>query len=158
VGIELRTGTFPGTLDEKGRVSIPARLREWYSGELIIARGGYHPCAQVMIPRVWEQYSQKLMNSEAVDEDDYDLIQHLYIHSAQVVEIDKLGRIPVPPDTRKWANLTKDCLVISAENHLEIWDYEGYYGYLNENRARAQEAVKKMGVVRLFKMKGRDGD
>jgi MraZ protein len=154
--MELRTGTFPGTLDEKGRVSIPARLREWYSGELIIARGGYQPCAQVMTLQVWEQYSRKLMNSEAVDEDDYDLIQHLYIHSAQVVEIDRAGRIPVPPDTRKWANLAKDCLVISAENHLEIWDYDGYYEYLNENRARAQEAIKKMGAVRLFKMKGQD--
>jgi MraZ protein len=158
VGIELRTGTFPGTLDEKGRVSIPSRLRERYSGELVIARGGYQPCAQLMTPQVWEQYSRKLMNSEAVDEDDYDLIQHLYIHSAQVVEIDKSGRIPIPQDTRKWANLTRECLVISAENHLEIWDYDGYYAYLNENRVRAQEAIKKMGAVRLFKMKEQDGE
>jgi MraZ protein len=154
VGIILKTGTFPGTLDEKGRVSIPVRLREWYSGELIITRGGYRPCAQLMTPQVWEQYSRKLMNFEAVDEDDYELIQHLYIHSAQVVEIDKSGRIPVPADTRKWAGLSRDCLVISAENHLEIWDYEGYYAYLNANRERAQEAIKKMGAARLFKMGG----
>ncbi|MDR2133990.1 MAG: division/cell wall cluster transcriptional repressor MraZ [Treponema sp.] len=151
MGIELRTGTFPGTLDEKGRVSIPARLREWYSGELIITRGGYRPCAQLMTPQVWERYSKKLMNFGAVDEDEYELIQHLYIHSAQVVELDKSGRVPIPADTRKWAGLTRECLVISAENHLEIWDYEGYYAYLNENRARAQEAIKKMGAVRLFK-------
>jgi MraZ protein len=104
-----------------------------------------------MTPQVWERYSKKLMNFGAVDEDEYELIQHLYIHSAQVVELDKSGRVPIPADTRKWAGLTRECLVISAENHLEIWDYEGYYAYLNENRARAQEAIKKMGAVRLFK-------
>jgi MraZ protein len=87
-----------------------------------------------------------------VDQDDYDLILHNYIHPARPVETDKSGRIPVPAAIRKWANLTRDCLVISAENHLEIWDAESHYAYLSENKARLQAAMKKMGAVRLFRL------
>jgi MraZ protein len=150
--MELLTGTFESTLDDKGRVSIPARLRERYGNELVITQGGKQHSAWIMTPPVWEQFEKKLMGSEAVDEEDYNLIQHGFIYPARTVETDKSGRIPVPAAIRKWASLTKDCLVISAENHLEIWDADFHYAYLNENGARLQDAVKKMGAIRLFKL------
>jgi MraZ protein len=153
VGMELKTGTFESTLDDKGRVSIPIRLRETYAGsELVITQGRQH-CAWVMTPHVWEFVCEKLKNAAANTEEEAALLEYLHIMPAQVVEIDKSGRIPVPQAIRKYAKLVKDCLVLSAENRLEIWDAEFFYSYLEDNRPSIQEAWNKMGSVRLFSMK-----
>jgi MraZ protein len=149
--MELKTGTFETTLDDKGRVSVPVRLRERYQGELVIT-WGTQPCAWIMTPQVWEQVSAKLTNSDTISEDVRFLMEYAYEYQAQAVEIDKVGRIAIPVTIRKYARLTKDCLVISAENRLEIWDAGYFYTYLEENRPVIQEAIKKMGSLKLFKM------
>jgi MraZ protein len=138
-------------LDDKGRVNIPSQIREEYSpGEIIITQG-MQPSAWIMNAGVWEQFSGKLMNSDTLSEEDYYLIQYQYILPAQGGEIDKSGRIAIPPAIRKYAGLTKNCLVLNAENHIEIWDAEFFYAYLRENRERSQEAMRQMGALRLFR-------
>jgi MraZ protein len=150
--MELRTGTFESTLDEKGRVSIPTRLRDLYPGPELVITQGMQPSVWIMTPPVWEQFSAKLMNSaDTISEEDYLDIQYQYILPAQTVELDKSSRMAVPPAIRKYAGLSRDCLVLSAENHLEIWDSESYYAYLQQKRPLIQEAMKKMGALRLFK-------
>jgi MraZ protein len=105
-----------------------------------------------MAPEVWEKVSGKLMSSDAISEEERFLLEYQHIDQAQVVELDKTGRIPVPATIRRYAKLTKDCLVISAENRLEIWDAEYFYKYLEDNRPSMQEAMKKMGSLKLFKL------
>jgi len=151
VGIELRTGTFETTLDDKGRISVPAKLRDIYQGELVITWGN-QPSAWVMTPEVWAKVEAKLKNSEAITEDEQFLIEYSTITPAQVVEVDRAGRIAIPQTVRRYAKLSKDCLVLSAENRLEIWDAEFFYSYLEENRAALQEARKKMGNRNLFRL------
>jgi MraZ protein len=151
--MELRTGTFESTLDDKGRVSIPARLREWYGGIELVITQGMQPSVWIMNTEVWEHVSGKLMNSDAVTEEESFLFQYQIILPAQTGEIDKSGRIAIPPTIRRYARLTKDCLVLSAENRLEIWDAEFFDSYMNANRPAIQEAWKKMGSIKLFSLK-----
>jgi MraZ protein len=147
----LETGTFESTLDDKGRVSVPAQIREKYAqGQLVITQG-MQPSVYIMTPAAWELFSGKLMDSATLNEEEYNLIQYQYILPAQIGEIDKSGRLAIPPAIRKYAGLTRDCLVMNAENHLEIWDADFFYGYLRENRARTQEAMRQMGALRLFR-------
>lgn len=152
--MQLGTGTFESTLDDKGRVSIPARLRERYSGELVITHG-MQPSAWIMTPAVWEQVQAKLDKAaSALSEDEYLDLQYQYVLPAQVVEIDKSGRIAVPSAIRKYARLNRECLVLSAENRLELWDAEFFWTYLQERRAKNQETMQKLGPIRLFNMNG----
>jgi MraZ protein len=146
----LETGTFESTLDDKGRVSVPAQIREKYSQTQLILTQGMQPSVYIMTPEVWEQFSGKLMNADTLNEEDYNLIQYQYILPAQGGEIDKSGRIAIPPAIRKYAGLTKNCLVMNARNHLEVWDAEFFYSYLRENRERRQAAERQMGALRLF--------
>jgi MraZ protein len=150
-GMELKTGTFESILDEKCRVNIPLQIREGYSSGALVITQGMQPSVYIMTSAIWEQFSGKLTNSAILNEEDYNLIQYQYILPAQQGEIDKAGRIAIPPAIRRYAGLTKNCLVLSAENHLEIWDAEFFYAYLRENRARSQEAIRQMGALRLFK-------
>jgi MraZ protein len=57
-----------------------------------------------------------------------------------MVELDKAGRIAVPPQIRRYANLTKDCLVIRSEDRLYIWDATTRDAYLSENAPETLEA------------------
>jgi MraZ protein len=151
--MELRTGTFETSLDEKSRISIPARVREWYPGELVLTRG-MEPSVWIMTPETWEKFSKRLEGCEDLSVEEYQSLQYQHILSAQMGEIDKTGRILIPPTLRKYARLSHECLVMSAENHLEIWDAEFYSGFLEENRSLYQGAMRKLGSGRLFKING----
>ncbi|MDR2482116.1 MAG: division/cell wall cluster transcriptional repressor MraZ, partial [Treponema sp.] len=92
--------------------------------------------------------------ASALSEDEYLDLQYQYVLPAQVVEIDKSGRIAVPSAIRKYARLNRDCLVLSAENRLELWDAEFFWTYLQERRVKNQETMQKLGPIRLFNMSG----
>jgi MraZ protein len=144
VAFELQTGTFESTLDEKGRVVIPACLRDRYAGTLVITQGK-QSCVWVMAPEAWVFFKERLEKT-ALSGDDYEDLQYQYVIPAKPAEIDpKSGRIPVPAAIRTYAGLTRDCLVLSAGDHLEIWDSQTFYNYLAERRSRIREATNKLG-------------
>jgi MraZ protein len=109
----------------------------------------------IMTPDIWEQVKGKLMNAGDLPEEEYFDIEYHYILSAEQVEIDKTGRITIPPAHRRYAGLNRDCLVLSAMNRLEIWDENFFYAYLKERRPKIHETVKKMGALGLFRTEGR---
>jgi MraZ protein len=151
VAVELRTGTFESTLDDKGRAGIPVRLRNRYEGELVITQGS-QSCVWIMTPPVWEQFLKRIEDSaSSLSYEEYMAFQYQHVAAAQVTEIDKSGRIPVPAAIRRYAGLSRDCLVLSIEDHLEIWDVESYHEYMREIRATTREAMQKMGPLRLFR-------
>ena len=137
--MELKTGTAESTLDDKGRVSIPVRFREYFQGELIITWGS-EQCAWIMTPAVWERFERSIRNSEVLNPKQRRQLEAKHLEEANEVELDKAGRIAIPPRTRKYANLTKDCLVIRSEDRLYIWDVATRDAYLSENAPETLEA------------------
>jgi MraZ protein len=151
--MELRTGTFESTLDDKGRVSVPIRLRDRYAGDLVIAQG-LPPSisAWVMTSSVWNQVLERVELSLApLAWPEFQLVRQQFMLSAQPVEFDKTGRIAIPPTIRKYAGLLKECLVLSDEDHLEIWDSKRYYDHLYERQPMIiEETIEKLGILRPF--------
>jgi MraZ protein len=151
--MELRTGSAESTLDEKGRVSIPVRFREQYQDKLVISRG-MEKCVLVMSFPVWERYEQDLRarsKEEGLNDEEWDVLEYKIIGHAQEAELDKVGRIAIPPTLRKHANLTKDCMVINGKNRLSIWDCETFEAYLQEKDAIARAAMNKLGAQDIFR-------
>ena len=148
--MELKTGSAESTLDDKGRVSIPVRFREQYQGELIITWGMEH-CAWIMTPAVWERFEQALRNSEMLTQEERHILEDKHLNQAQVVELDKAGRIAIPPTIRRYANLTRDCMVISAGGRLSIWDSGVFDAYLAEKDTVARTAMNKLGSHDIFR-------
>lgn len=137
--MQLKAGTADSTLDDKGRVSIPVRFREYFQGELIITRGSEH-CAWIMTPAVWERFERTIRNSEVLNSQQRLILEANHLNEAQLVELDKAGRIAIPPRIRRYANLTKNCLVIRSEDRLYIWDSAVYDAYQTEEAPAAREA------------------
>jgi len=150
--MELKTGSAESTLDDKGRVSIPVRFREQFQGELVISFGMEH-CAWIMTPAVWERFEQALVNSKTLTQEERLILADKHLNQAQVVELDRAGRIAIPPTVRKYANLTRDCIVIRDENRLSIWDSGTFDNYLAEKDTLARAAMNKLGSQDIFSAK-----
>lgn len=151
MAFELTTGTFESTLDDKGRVVVPASLRNRYNGELVITQGREF-CAWIMTSNTYEKFLETLENTaSSLDYEAYMAFQYQHVAPAQVAEIDqKSGRIPVPAAIRSYARLSKDCLILSINRHLEIWNAEAYRAYMQEMQQKAKEAMQKLGPVHFF--------
>jgi len=147
--MELNKGSAESTLDDKGRVNIPTRFREYYQGELVITWGMEH-CAWIMTPLVWERFEKALHDSETLTQEERLILADKHLNQAQVVELDKTGRIAIPPTVRKYANLTRDCIVIRDENRLSIWDSNTFNEYLAQKDPLARTAMNKLGSKDIF--------
>lgn len=144
-------GSYPSTLDDKGRVNIPKPLRGVYNGELVVT-SGLRTCVWVMRPDVWDRIHERLMDANELTEYVRGLMELKITASKMMMEVDQAGRIAMPPVSRRHARLTKNCLILNLENRLEVWDEELYFAYLDENRAAIEEAIGRMGSLRLFKL------
>ena len=148
---ELLTGTFESTLDEKGRVVIPVSLRDRYKGELVITQGQDF-CVWIMTCGAYEKFMEKMeKEASSLSYEEYMALQYLHVAPAQVVEIDqKYGRIPVPAAIRSYAKLSKECLVLSINGHLEMWNAETFRGHQLEMLKVSKETSRKRGPGFFF--------
>jgi MraZ protein len=145
---ERLTGQTDVTLDEKGRISLPASLRKVLGdAELIIKLSAYkkEKCLWLYPKTV---YNAKLddieKNTDIFSEKDR-IIRDRY-YNYKDVEIDKAGRIPIPQSYREEAGLTKDCLVKGVGDSIQIWDKETYRKYYMESDDDFVSASEKLSI------------
>ena len=139
------TGEFRCSLDEKGRLLIPARMRTEVAGNEVILTRGVENCLWLFPPEEWKTFSEKLVGSTSLLQEESRLIQRRMIAPAQENEIDKAGRIVVPPTLREYADLRKDCIILGLKKYIEIWSESSYQDYLTANEAKFKEAAEKLG-------------
>jgi MraZ protein len=139
------TGEFRCSLDEKGRLLIPSRMRTEVAGNVIILTRGVENCLWMFPPEEWKTFSETLIGSTSLFQEESRLIQRRMIAPAQETEIDKAGRIVIPPTLREYGNLKKDCIILGLKKYMEIWSEASYQDYLTENEAKFKEAAEKLG-------------
>ena len=135
-------GTHQPRLDEKGRLFLPAKYREELAGGVVITKG-QDRCLYVWpreeFARITEALRTAPVTAKAVR--DY---SRVFFASASDEVPDKQGRITVPAALRAYAGLQRDCVVIGANNRLEIWDNQAWESYLaaqEDTYAEASEEV-----------------
>lgn len=146
--MKLLTGEFKNMLDEKGRLSLPARLRADLPSSLVLTQG-IDACLWLFAPEEWEVLSRKIMASTSLFQSRSRLIQRRIIAPAQEVEVDKLGRISIPQSLREWAGLSKECVILGISRYVEIWDAGRYQQYLAENQDEFLSAAEDLGGLTL---------
>ena len=147
--MNLLTGEFRNTLDEKGRISLPARLRGELLGSEFVLTQGVDSCLWLFPPDQWSTLSKKLMESTSLFSARARLVQRRILAPAQEVEVDKLGRIAIPQSLREFAKLSKECVILGISKYIEIWDGEAYRAYLEENESEFLAAAEELGGLTL---------
>jgi MraZ protein len=144
------SGEYPNTLDDKGRVSIPAKLREKLPGNLLILTKGIERFVWLLPPEQWEKVSKTLMDTNSLSLQKASMVHHRFIAPAQEVEVDRVGRIAIPQSLRDYAGLSRDCVVIGNGKGLEIWDAEQYRAYEKAIDDNLMDVMEEMGPIDLF--------
>lgn len=127
-------GSFEHTVDEKGRVSIPAKFREIVLGlqddRLVLTKFiiDSYRCLDVYPQVEWERFEDELDKKPRFDED-FLKLENFYLSSAQDCIVDKQGRILLPPMLREYAGLKKDVMFTGARQKFRIWDKDIWQKY-----------------------------
>jgi len=113
-------GTYKHSIDAKGRITIPAKLRSLLGEEPVLARG-FEGCLNLYSAEGWEEYVKSLLDSKADFNTKRKLKRQLF-STMMTCSYDKQGRILVSPELRVRANLSKDVIIIGVGDYVELWD------------------------------------
>ena len=134
----MLTGNYNQSMDAKGRMTFPAKLRE-IIGEKFVITKGLDGCLFVYSLEDFEERAQKISSLPLAKARN---VQRTFMANAIEVEADKQGRILVPQNLRDMAGLTKEIVVAGVSNRCEIWD-KSRWEELNES-VDEQEVIDAM--------------
>lgn len=151
--MELLTGEYRNTLDEKGRILFPAKLRNELFGEseknILIVTQSFDRCLWLYTLEEWKALSFKIMETASPFSKQNRLVLRSLIAPAQEVELDKAGRLSIPQSLREYAGLSKDCIILGINRYMELWDSESYKSYLEENEQDLKDAAEALSTINL---------
>ena len=139
------TGEYRNNLDEKGRMLVPSRIRNLIPGNQLVLTRGIDKCLWVYTPEEWKRIAALILDSSSVFKSKTRLLQRRIIAPAQECEIDKSGRINIPPTLRESAGLKKEVVLLAMEKYMEIWDESEYNSYLDESEEDFLAAAEDLG-------------
>lgn len=113
-------GEYEHSVDAKGRVIMPAKLREDI-GEKFIVTKGLDGCLFAYSKTEWSNFEEKLKTLPLTNKNARDFVR-FFLSGAVECEIDKQGRFLIPNNLRQSANLGKEAVIIGVGTRLEIWN------------------------------------
>ena len=113
-------GQFQHTLDEKGRLTIPARFRELLDGGAYITQG----LDQCLVVMTSPSFNHTMANLSAMNMADPNarLLRRVILANAYPIEMDKAGRMLVPQQLREFARLDGEAIVAGQGDYFEVWN------------------------------------
>jgi MraZ protein len=135
-------GEYQHAIDEKGRLTMPAKFREQLSDLFVVTRG-LDNCLFVYPLEEWKVLEQKL-TSLPFTRSDVRAFTRLLFSGATECSLDKQGRVNIPPSLRKHAQLEKDCIVTGVSRRVEIWSEQVWESYCAQSADSFNEIAEKI--------------
>lgn len=123
-------GEYHHSIDEKGRLTVPSKIRYELGDNFIITRG-LDGCLFVYPNNEWQNIIEKY--KQLPNTKDARNFMRFFLSGATENSFDKQGRVNINAPLIKYANLEKECIIIGVNDHLEIWTKENWEKFLNEN-------------------------
>ncbi|MBX0327625.1 division/cell wall cluster transcriptional repressor MraZ [Oscillochloris sp. ZM17-4] len=140
-------GEFEHSIDEKGRVAVPARFREELGEGMVLTRG-FDLCLQAFPRQVWQQLSQKVSSLSLGSPEARSLRRMLFSNAAEV-EVDRQGRILVPQNLREYAGLAEQVVITGMDTYFELWSAERWRAVMDQldtSGAGIAEQLAALGI------------
>lgn len=122
-------GTYECKVDAKGRLMIPSALKKQLANTLqdgfVLKRSVFQPCLELYPMVEWNLMMQKINKLNRFVKKNNDFIRR-FTAGVKIVEVDDLGRLLIPKDLVAFSQISKDIVLSSAVNIVEIWDKELY--------------------------------
>ncbi|MDG5490172.1 division/cell wall cluster transcriptional repressor MraZ [Psychroserpens sp. SPM9] len=122
-------GTYECKVDAKGRLMLPAALKKqllpMLQNGFVLKRAVFQTCLELYPMSEWELLMQKVNKLNRFKKKNNDFIRR-FTAGLKQVEVDAAGRLLIPKDLVAFSGITKDIVVASAINIIEIWDKDKY--------------------------------
>ena len=119
--MKLFLGEYDHSLDDRGRVTLPRKIRQEIEDREIVLSRGFDTCIFGFDTKRWDAEAEKQLTASVTEEKGRQLRRYFF-SAAEKVEIDKLGRILLPAQLKEYASIQTEVMVIGAGDHFEIWD------------------------------------
>ena len=144
-------GTYECKVDAKGRLLLPAPLKKQLTASLldgfVLKRSVFQPCLELYPMSEWNLMMNKINKLNKFVKKNNDFIRR-FTAGVKVVEIDALGRVLILKDLVAFASISKDLVLSSAVNIVEIWDKDLYENFISNDEVDfADLAEEVMGKV-----------
>jgi len=122
-------GQFIHSVDAKGRVSLPARFRDLLvsggDARFVLTPAPFDPCLHLYPMRAWEEFERRVAELPRLDPNVV-RFRRLYVSAAVECELDRAGRVLVPPPLRDRAHLDKEAVWAGMGQILELWSKDDF--------------------------------
>lgn len=138
-------GEYEHSLDAKGRLIIPAKLRT-DMGEKFIITKGLDGCLFVFSQNEWSNFESKLKELPLTNKNARDFVR-FFLSGATECEIDKQGRFLLVNTLREYAEITKEVIIIGVGTRLEIWNKDKWKKYNSNENISADTIAENMTML-----------
>jgi transcriptional regulator MraZ len=147
-------GSFEHTIDGKGRLSIPAKFREVLLGkgdERIVMTNFVvdgMKCLDIYPIEEWSRLEEEIRKKPKFERKML-MFQNYYLGGGHTLPIDKQGRILIPPLLRKYAELKRDVVVVSALEKFRVWDLDTWKKIFSDAEEKLMQDPDFLGDLGL---------
>ena len=141
-GMPMFMGEYHHTIDEKGRIIIPAKFREMLGDTFIVTRG-IENCLFVYPNDEWQKIVTKLESLPFTKRDARQFVR-FFLSGATIAEFDKQGRVNLTSPLIDYAKLQKDCVVIGTGSRLEIWSQEDWDSFFDSAKDNMSDIAENL--------------
>ena len=138
-------GEYEHSLDVKGRLIMPSKLRQDIGEKFIITKG-LDGCLFVFSENEWLNFEAKLKALPLSDKNARNFVR-FFLSGATECEIDKQGRFLIAANLREYANLEKDAVIIGVGTRIEIWNKDKWKTYNSDENISADEIAENMTML-----------
>ena len=138
-------GEYEHTLDVKGRLIMPSKLRDDIGDKFIITKG-LDGCLFGFSLSEWEQFEEKLKSLPLTNKNARDFVR-FFLSGAVSIEIDKQGRFLVASNLREYASMEKEVVIIGVGTRIEFWSKENWNKYNNSDSISAENLAENMTML-----------
>ncbi len=138
-------GEYTHTLDEKGRLTLPARWREELGEEVVITRG-LDPCLFIF-PKSRFEIIAREYEALGLGKSDVRALSRFLFAKAIDDAPDRQGRIIIPPSLREFAGINGEAVIVGANNRIEVWNAPRYQELNAQLESNIGEMSERMADV-----------
>jgi len=141
----LFIGEYEHSVDAKGRLIMPAKLRDEIGEKFVITKG-LDGCLFAYSQKEWLAFEEKLKTLPLTSKNARDFTR-FFLSGAVECEIDKQGRFLLTGNLREFAGLEKDVVIIGVNTRIEIWSKEKWSGYSSDENINVDEIAENMTML-----------
>ena len=141
-------GEYEHSLDAKGRLIMPAKIREDLGEKFIITKG-LDGCLFGFSKNEWNNFEEKLKTLPLTNKNARDFVR-FFLSGAIECEIDKQGRFLIASNLREYAELEKEAVITGVGTRIEIWNKDKWKAYNSEENLSADQIAENMANLGML--------